>query len=111
MYDSKQTGIRLRNLRTSFHYSRALVAEHIQRSEKYYADIERGTCGMSLDTLLELADFYHVSLDYLVFGERDETMPDPKTHWALQQFLVYWEKKRSFMNGILELLEDEERTE
>lgn len=33
-------------------WSRELVAERLGVVNKYYADIERGTCGMSVETLL-----------------------------------------------------------
>lgn len=86
-YRAKDVGGRLRMLRKHYGYSREKIAKSIGRSPKYYADIERGTCGMSLETLIALADFYHVSLDYLVEGaafEEKESM-DEETKWAVKR--------------------------
>lgn len=51
--------------------SRHYVAERINRAEKYYADIERGYCGMSVETLLELAGLMQLSVDYILSGDLD----------------------------------------
>ncbi|MDE7223418.1 MAG: helix-turn-helix domain-containing protein [Acetatifactor sp.] len=72
MYDTKAMGARVRQLRKQFGCSREEIAGRIGRSSKYYADIERGSCGMSLNTFLELANLYEVSLDYLIYGKEKE---------------------------------------
>ena len=48
------------------------IAQKIGKAEKYYADIERGYCGMSLDIMINIADCLGITLDYLVFGEAAE---------------------------------------
>ena len=40
--------------------------------EKYYADIERGYCGMSLDTMVDIARCLGITLDYIIFGKEDK---------------------------------------
>ena len=45
------------------------MAEKIGRAPKYYADIERGSCGMSIETLIALASSMNMSLDYLIYGK------------------------------------------
>ena len=69
VYDKITVGRRIRTQRVSQGLSRKQVAEQIGKTEKYYADIERGYCGMSLETMLEIAGMFGRSLDYLVFGE------------------------------------------
>ncbi len=49
-----------------------LVAERLGVVNKYYADIERGTCGMSVETLINLSRLYGVSLDTLIYGEKEK---------------------------------------
>ena len=48
--------------------SRAKAAQDLDKAEKYYSDIERGTCGMSLETALQIAAYFRVTVDYLIYG-------------------------------------------
>lgn len=48
------------------------LAEKVGRAYKYCQDIERGSCGMSIDTLLKLSAVLNVSLDYLIYGPEGE---------------------------------------
>lgn len=102
--------MRLRGMRKSSGYSREKVAEAIGRSVRYYSDIERGVCGMSLETLIELADFWHVSLDYLVQGKCGESEIDEQTRRAVHSLCCLEEKKRKIaiemVNLMVELTKD-----
>ena len=69
IYDRQAAGRRIRRQRERLGISRREAAEKIGKAEKYYADIERGYCGMSLDTIVEIADCLGLTLDYIVFGE------------------------------------------
>ena len=69
-YDRKAVGDRLRGRRKQQGWSRKYVAEKIGLVEKYYADIERGTCGMSIETLIALTDLYGFTMDALIYGEK-----------------------------------------
>ena len=44
----------------------------IDRAAKYYADIERGSCGMSVETLMALSETLDMSLDYIIYGKNTE---------------------------------------
>lgn len=48
------------------------MAEKIDRAAKYYADIERGSCGMSVETLMALSEALDMSLDYIIYGKEIE---------------------------------------
>lgn len=71
-YDRAVVGLRLRKRRKQLGWSRGYVAEKIGIVEKYYADIERGTCGMSIETMLALAQLYHFSLDEFIYGPKKQ---------------------------------------
>ena len=71
IYSRSEVGRRIRSRRKELGLSRQEIAEQIGKAEKYYADIERGYCGMSLDTMIDIAGCLGVTLDYLVFGEED----------------------------------------
>lgn len=70
-YDKKAIGKRIRTQRENMGISRQEIAGRIGKAEKYYADIERGYCGMSLDTLVDISNCLHITLDYIILGEKD----------------------------------------
>ena len=71
LYNKTAAGARIRSCRERLGLSRQRMAERIGKAEKYYADIERGYCGMSLDTMIDIAGCLGITLDYLVFGRND----------------------------------------
>lgn len=71
-YDRTAAGKRLQKCRAQYKWTRKDVARRCGLTEKYYSDIERGSCGMSVETLISLSELYGLTLDYLIRGE-DET--------------------------------------
>lgn len=67
-YDRASVGARLTRCRKQLGYSREFIASQIGIVEKYYADIERGSCGMSIETMMALAKIYQLSLDEFIYG-------------------------------------------
>ena len=57
---------RLKICRSSMHVTQKQVAAAIETSEQNYQRYERGTQQPTLPVLCALADFFDVSLDYLV---------------------------------------------
>lgn len=84
-YDRKAVGKRLQGKRKQQGWSRKYVAEKIGLVEKYYADIERGTCGMSIETLIALTDLYGFTMDALIYGERGNLGILWQDRWLLQE--------------------------
>ena len=68
-YDRVAAGERLRCRRVELGWNREMVAERLGVVNKYYADIERGTCGMSIETFVGLSRLYGMSLDALIYGD------------------------------------------
>ena len=60
-YDYKAVGERIRHRRMELNLTQAELAEKISRVPKYCADIERGYCGMSIETLLAFCKALEVS--------------------------------------------------
>lgn len=83
-YDRRAVGMRLSTRRKQMGYSREYIANQVGIVEKYYADIERGTCGMSIETMIALADFYHFSLDEFIYGP--EKQPKLEAEILEEQF-------------------------
>ena len=73
-YDRIAVGLRLAERRKQYGWSRSFVAKKIGIVEKYYADIERGYCGMSIDTLIELTKLYGFTMDGLIYGDGNRKM-------------------------------------
>ena len=81
LYSRIAAGDRIRSRRKQLGLTRKEMAEQIGKAEKYYADIERGYCGMSLETMIAIAGYLGFTLDYLIFGEKEgrELPEDSKT--------------------------------
>lgn len=71
-YDRCAVGMRLRQRREELGWSRELVSERIGVVNKYYGDIERGTCGMSVETLIALTRLFGLGIDELIYGEEKD---------------------------------------
>ncbi len=71
-YDRITVGERIRRRRIQIGLSQDELGERIDRAAKYCSDIERGICGMSVETMLSLADNLDMSLDYMMFGDVSE---------------------------------------
>ena len=59
-------GEHLKEMRISFNYTQKQVASNIGITERNYQRYEANDQRPSFDILMSLADFYNVSLDYLV---------------------------------------------
>lgn len=67
-YDLKDCGKRIQQLRQEMKLSQAQLAEKLNVSQNTIAKIECGLRRPSIDFLLDLAEFFHTSVNYLVFG-------------------------------------------
>ena len=57
---------RIRSLREDRDLTQKDVANYLHCSQRVYSDYECGNVSISVESLIKLADFYNVSLDYLV---------------------------------------------
>ena len=105
-YDREAAGRRLREWRQRFHWTRKEVADRCGLTEKYYSDIERGSCGMSVETLISFSELYGFTMDYLIHGEKEEgqspgmkeffmanleKLPPEKQNYCLQMLFLFVE--------------------
>lgn len=70
-YDRSSVGERIQKRRQNLGLSQEKLAEKMDRATKYCSDIERGACGMSLETMLNFSKHLNMSLDYMMFGLGD----------------------------------------
>lgn len=68
-------GTKLKELRTKKGFTIAQLCDELQMNQNTYAKYERDERDVSTETLSKLADFYHVTTDYLL--GRDEKTADP----------------------------------
>lgn len=69
VYNYLEAGKRIREKRILLGLSQDEIAEKIDRSAKFFADIERGSCGMSIETLLAIGKILDMPLDYIIYGQ------------------------------------------
>lgn len=67
-YDIVESGIRVKELRSVRNMTRQQLADEIGLSLGALRKIETGRNGAKIDTLVSIADVFHVPLDYLVCG-------------------------------------------
>ena len=72
-----EIGSRIRKQREYMGYTREQLAELIDITPKFCADIELGVKGMSIPTLCKIADVLHLSCDYILFGTIQQSVADP----------------------------------
>ena len=56
----------IRNLREDNDLTQTQVANLLGVSQRVYSNYERGEVEISLDSLIKLADYYNVSMDYIL---------------------------------------------
>ncbi len=57
---------RIRDMREDADLSQAKLGEILHISQRSYSHFETGTRSLPVDVLIKLADFYEVSVDYLL---------------------------------------------
>ena len=69
-YNMKESGKRIQELRRDRGMTLTQLAEYVGISSDNLGRIERGRQGVSIDLLIELADFFAVSMDYIALGRK-----------------------------------------
>lgn len=87
--DLKEMGKRIRNGREAMALTREELAEKLSISNRFCAEIEEGTKGISLNTLLALSIALNLSTDYLLKGnEAAEAQPIVDETRALREKIL-----------------------
>ena len=91
----------LKDTRKKYNYTQTQIANYIQTSQQTYSDYENGKTQPTIETLIKLADFYHVSLDELVGRPT-----------SLINKMILTERERSIIEKVLVMdLKQQELTE
>lgn len=68
-----EIGNRIRTKREYLGYTREALAEKVDLSARFVADIECGIKGMSFNTLIKMCSVLHVTTDYIILGKSEDT--------------------------------------
>ena len=69
-YDQKESGARIQKLRKLHGLTQEQLAEKLNISVNYLGKLETGNYGGSIDLLIEIAETFGVTLDYLILGKQ-----------------------------------------
>lgn len=75
-------GQRVKKLRTEKGLTQIQLADRLYISESYIALIEADKRNPSMDIVTKLADFFHVTSDYLVKGTPIDTVEKSTKEWS-----------------------------
>ena len=106
-YDRLAAGDRIRLKRNLLGMTQDEMAEKIDRASKYYADIERGSCGMSIETLMALSSALDMSLDYVIYGTTGSETEEQKNNDELTAIIsmldTYPKRTQSYLLRLMKL--------
>ena len=71
--NNEAIGQRVRGQREKLRLTREEFAEMIELSPLYLGQLERGERQMSLSTLVRVSSWLHVTTDFLIYGDSDES--------------------------------------
>ena len=77
--DYQTLGAKIRQKRQGLGWTQERVSEKLDLSESFYSRIERGERVLSVETLMKIANFYNLSLDYLLLNTTRSSIADIQT--------------------------------
>lgn len=68
---SEKRANNLRKIRKDKNIKAKCIAEYLGVSPQYYYDLEKGRRRLNIDLIIQLADYFQVSIDYLLGRNAD----------------------------------------
>lgn len=68
-YDPKECGKRIKELRNLHQFMQEQLSERLNISLSMMSKLEQGTKSISVDLAIEIAEYFSVTLDYLLLGK------------------------------------------
>lgn len=87
----KEIGARIKKLRQEKNEAQDALAEAVGLSQNSISKIERGEVTLVLENQLNIAEYFHVSLDYLICGKDNSAVLNVLTQYISLEF--------SYING------------
>ena len=91
MYDMKKSGERIRQLRIEHGYTQEALAKKLGIDRSLLSHIEAGKRGCSVDLLVQLSEFFNVTLDLLVLGRGQESVDKTALKEEIAQLMDHLE--------------------
>lgn len=91
-FDNKEVGLRIKQLRKQHGLTQEELAEKVNITENHLYKVEAGQSAGSMDLIVELAECFDVSLDYLVLGKEQPRDVLKTKVLILLKFLTAWVK-------------------
>ncbi len=82
IFDSRKIGTKLLAFRKRMGLTQAEVAEKADVADRTYADIERGTVNMRIDTILKICDVLHITPDEILTEDAPLLSARAEELWA-----------------------------
>lgn len=92
MYDMKKSGERIRRLRNKHGYTQEALAKKLGIDRSLLSHIEAGKRGCSVDLLVQLSEFFNVTLDLLVLGRGQESVDKTALKEEIAQLMDHLEE-------------------
>lgn len=106
-YNRLEAGDRIRQKRNLLGLTQEEASAKIGLSPKYFADIERGSCGMSVESLISIGAILDMPLDYIIFGithnENDVKKQSNEVEAILSMLENVSKNKRKYVMRLLQL--------
>ena len=72
-YDMEKWGLRIKQLRIKNKITQEQLADRLNITLSMLGKIERGQRGISIDLLIEIAQYFQISLDFIVLGKEQQS--------------------------------------
>ena len=102
--DQKKTGRFLKDLRSEKGLTQEQLSEMLGVSNRSISRWENGVNMPDFDLVIELANYYQISIEELLDGERKENMIDKKTEETLLKVADYSNQEKMVLSKRLNLL-------
>ncbi len=102
--DQKKTGRFLKELRSEKGLTQEQLSEMLGVSNRSISRWENGVNMPDFDLVIELANYYQISIEELLDGERKENMIDKKTEETLLKVADYSNQEKMVLSKRLNLL-------
>ena len=99
-----EIGARIKCKRKDLKYTREFLAELIDISPQFLADIECGKKGMSFSTLIKLCQCLGVSCDYIILGKTQDNRYERITQFVESIDEKYLPMVENLLGNILQII-------
>lgn len=86
---TEKIGLRIKTERMKLKLTQVELAERVNISSNFLGEIERGSKSCSIDTLIGFANFFDVSTDYLIYGNKKVRKTINETELKSQLYYLY----------------------